>query len=127
MINSVTLSGTLGKDPEFKTGACNFSIATNEKYKDKQGVEHKKTVWHYCVCFGPTAESFVNSARKGDTIVVSGKLSGSTYKTAHGEEKKSYGVYVITFMVVPKKPKTETADNFGNTYDSQFIDDDIPF
>ena len=50
-LNKVLLIGNLGKDPETRYlpsggAVCNFSIATTDRYKDKQGQQQEKTEWH---------------------------------------------------------------------------------
>jgi single-strand DNA-binding protein len=60
-VNKVILIGRLGKDPEVKYAAsgspvCNFSLATNEKWKDKAGNAQEHTEWHLIVAFGKLAE-----------------------------------------------------------------------
>ena len=60
-LNKVQLIGRLGKDPEVKAipsgvKLANFSIATDESYKDKDGTKHEKTEWHNIVAWRGLAE-----------------------------------------------------------------------
>lgn len=86
MLNKVQLIGNLGRDPEViytASGAAiaKFSIATTEKWKDKNSGESKeKTEWHRCVCFGRLAEVIGQYVTKGMTIYVEGKLQYGSYE-----------------------------------------------
>lgn len=79
MVNQVTLIGRLGNDPDSSvmpsgTNVSNFSIATNEKWTDKDGNKREKTEWHKIVVYGKSAEIVKNFARKGRLVYIEGKL-----------------------------------------------------
>ena len=96
-VNKVILVGRMGKDPEVRftpSGAAvaSFSIATDESYKDREGVKQKKTEWHNIVVWGKAVESFVQPyLHKGDMIYVEGKL-----QTRSWEDKKNGGTRYTT-------------------------------
>lgn len=79
-LNQVQLIGRLGQDPEVRylpngDAVCNLSIATSEKWKDKQTNEQKeKTEWHRVVMFGKLAEIAGQYLKKGALVFVQGKL-----------------------------------------------------
>jgi single-strand DNA-binding protein len=78
-LNKVMLIGNLGRDPEVRytqggRPVANFSIATNERWKDKQGNRQERTEWHNIVAWGPKAEFVQNYLKKGTRILVEGKL-----------------------------------------------------
>ena len=79
-VNKVILVGSLGQDPEtrFMTNGnpvCNISIATNEKWKDKNSGEMvEKTEWHKVVFFGKLAEIVEKYLKKGSQVYIEGKL-----------------------------------------------------
>lgn len=77
LTNFQFLTGNLGKDPELKrfdNGGviCNFSLATNETWKDKDGNKQSEVTWHNCVANGKTAEMIEQYFKKGSLITVSG-------------------------------------------------------
>lgn len=84
--NQVRLVGRLGQDPEVRhldSGACvaNFSMATSEKWKNKQGEWVDHTEWHNCVCWGALAEKVIEPyVKKGTEITVQGKLRTRSYE-----------------------------------------------
>lgn len=78
-VNRVTLLGNVGKDPEVKyaqsgDAVANVSIATTEKWKDKEGNKQESTEWHRLVFWGKLAEIVGEYVKKGSPIYVEGKL-----------------------------------------------------
>ena len=79
-VNKVILIGRMGADPEvryFQDGnaICNFSLATSEKWKDKQTGERKeRTEWHRVSILGKLAEIAGQYLRKGSNVYIEGKL-----------------------------------------------------
>lgn len=90
MYNSATLVGNLGKDPEIKSvgsngdKVANFSIATSETWKDKQGVKQEKTVWHNIVCWRGLAEVVEKWVKKGDRVLIVGRIDNRSYDKPDG-------------------------------------------
>lgn len=85
MINKAILVGRLGKDPEVRytpDGAMvtNFSIATDESYKDKNGEKVQKTEWHRIVAYGKLAEICGNYLTKGKLVFITGKIQTKTWE-----------------------------------------------
>lgn len=85
--------GRLGKDPEVRytgsgTAVANFSLATDESYKDKQGEKVKKVEWHNIVVWGNSVEAFVQKyLHKGDLVYVEGKLQTRSWEDKEGTKK----------------------------------------
>lgn len=84
-VNKVILVGNLGKDPEVRTmengrKVANFSLATSEAYKDKNGERVERTEWHNIVFWGPIAEVIERYVKKGSKIYVEGKLRTRSYE-----------------------------------------------
>jgi len=85
-LNKVQLIGNLGQDPETKylpsgDAVTNLSIATTDKWKDKQTGEPKEsTQWHRVSFFGRRAEVIAEFLQKGDPIYVEGSLAYRTYE-----------------------------------------------
>jgi single-strand DNA-binding protein len=84
-LNKVMLIGHLGKDPELKytekgTAYCNFSIATDESYKDENGNKVDRTEWHNIVTWRKLAEICQQYLKKGSKIYCEGKLQTDSYE-----------------------------------------------
>ena len=102
--NQVQLIGRIGSETELKTldsgnSLLNLSIATNEFYKDKEGVKQEKTEWHRIVAWGKTAEIMNNLIGKGDEIAIEGKLTHRSYEK-DGETRYSTEVVVNEFLLL---------------------------
>jgi len=86
-VNKVILVGRLGRDPETRyTGGgqavANFSMATDESYKDKNGERQKRTEWHKIVVWGKQAEIAQQYLKKGSLIFVEGRIQLSPATSA---------------------------------------------
>ena len=79
-VNKVTLIGNLGRDPELRytqsnKPVCTLSVATNERWKDRQTGEWKEnTEWHKVICWKALAERIAEKCSKGSEVYVEGKL-----------------------------------------------------
>ncbi|WP_330925006.1 single-stranded DNA-binding protein [Candidatus Sororendozoicomonas aggregata] len=88
-INKAIIVGTLGGDPDVRytpDGKCisTVSMATNEKWKDKQGQPKEKTEWHRVTLFGKLGELARDYLRKGSKAYVEGKLTTQKWQDDHG-------------------------------------------
>jgi single-strand DNA-binding protein len=77
--NKITVVGNLGRDPELRytpqgTAVCNFSIATNEKKRDKAGEMQDVTTWFRVTLWGKQAENASKYLTKGSPVYIEGRL-----------------------------------------------------
>ncbi|WP_427914053.1 single-stranded DNA-binding protein [Ramlibacter sp. MMS24-I3-19] len=92
-VNKVIIVGNLGKDPEMRTfpsggRVCNVTIATSERWKDKQTGEQKEaTEWHRVVFNDRLAEIAGEYLKKGSQVYVEGSLRTRKWTDAQGVEK----------------------------------------
>ena len=91
-VNKVILVGNLGKDPELKytpSGAAvaTFSLATSERYKDKQGEQQEKTEWHNIVAWRQLAEICGKYLHKGKQVYIEGRLQHRSYDDRDGNKR----------------------------------------
>ena len=91
-VNKVILVGNLGKDPELRytpSGAAvvTFSMATTERYKDKDGNRQEKTEWHNIVAWRQLAEICGKYLHKGSQIYCEGKIQTRSYDDRDGNKK----------------------------------------
>jgi len=92
-VNKVILIGTMGKDPEVRKmpqnneSVCTISIATNEKWKDKNtGKDVERTEWHRVSMFGQKADFVGQYAKKGSMIYVEGSLQTKKWQDKEGKD-----------------------------------------
>ncbi len=122
-INKVTLVGNVGNDPEVKTfqngnKVVNLSIATSERWKDKESGEMKSnTEWHRVVIFNmllaDIAEKYI---KKGAKIYIEGQLQTRKWQDSNGLEKFTTEIVLQNFrgeLVLLDR----TSDNSGNLED----------
>lgn len=127
MINKAILLGRLGKDPEIRytpDGAMvtNFSIATEESYKDKNGEKVQRTEWHRIVTFGKLAEICGEYLTKGKLVYVEGKIQTKSWEK-DGQKHSMTQIVAETMKMLDGKKDGEQqprADN-GNPME------DVPF
>jgi single-strand DNA-binding protein len=146
-INLTILGGNLTADPEMKyTSAnlaiCNFSIANNRKWKDKNtGQQQEEVSFFRCAAFGRTAETISQYFRKGSAIVIEGRLKQDRWQDRDtGANRSEVKIDVTSFHFVGSKNDSQQEqprpqDTYTNTPpaqspdtgESNFEDDGVPF
>ena len=91
-VNKAILVGNLGKDPELRytpSGAavCTFSLATTERFKNKQGEQQDKTEWHNIVVWAGLAEICGKYLTKGKQIYIEGRIQNRSYDDRDGNKR----------------------------------------
>lgn len=92
-VNKVILLGNLGKDPEVKytpngTAVAKFSLATNDRYKDKEGNWQDRTEWHNITAWARTAEIAGEYLKKGSKVYIEGSLRTHSWDDKQTGQKK---------------------------------------
>ena len=93
-VNKVILVGNLGRDPELRytqqgTAVANFSLATSERFKKKDGTRDERTEWHRIVVWGQTAEFCSQYLSKGRTVYIEGRLQTREWENKEGQKQKT--------------------------------------
>ena len=93
MVNKAILVGNLGRDPELRSTpsgqqVATFSVATNRKWRDRDGNRQEKTEWHNVVCWGRNAEVAGQYLKKGRQIYVEGRIETRSWDDKQTGEKK---------------------------------------
>lgn len=91
-VNKVILVGNLGQDPEVRytpsgSAVANFSIATNESWKSKDGQDQERTEWHKIVVWGKQAENCGEYLSKGRTVYIEGRLQTRSWDDKEGVKR----------------------------------------
>ena len=154
-LNKVILVGNLGRDPELKStpsGAkvLEISIATTERFTDKNGDSQEQTDWHRIVMWNQKAEYVARNSRKGSSLYVEGKLRYRKYTDNSGNERTTTEVLAdnVTIMggrvasessFVGEQPqyqkpyqsntsaKLTAAEDAGDYGEAPAVSDDLPF
>jgi single-strand DNA-binding protein len=133
-VNRVTLVGNLGRDPETRTfpsgdQVCNVTIATTDKWKDKQSGEMREaTEWHRVTFNGRLAEIAAQYLQKGAQVYVEGQIRTRKYTDKDGVEKFSTEIRADQMQMLGSKERQAEAPQRA-TQRQQSRDDDssIPF
>lgn len=139
MLNQAQIIGHLGRDPETRympsgDAVSTFSVATTEKWKDKQTGEQKEaTEWHRITTFGKLAEIVAQYVRKGSLVFVQGKIVTRKYTDKDGIERYSTEIKADTLKMLGGRPDAsqdaaprQQASARQPQADPD-MDDDIPF
>jgi single-strand DNA-binding protein len=147
-VNKVILVGNLGKDPELRytpsgTPVCTFSIATSERYKDRDGQQQEKTEWHNVVTWRGLAEICGKYLAKGKQVYIEGKIQTRSYDDRDGNKRYITEIVADQMQMLGRvgdegggyqrrEPRQERVQNQSNRQDDfedvPFNpDDDIPF
>ncbi len=104
-VNKVILVGRLGRDPETRyTGSgqavANFSVATDESYKDRNGERQKRTEWHKIVVWGKQAEIAQQYLKKGSLIFIEGRIQSREWQDKEGQKRTSFEIVANNFRML---------------------------
>lgn len=108
IVNNVQLLGRLGSDVAVRTfedgsSVGNFSLATDQSYKDKEGNKIEKTEWHKIVVKNGLADVISKYAKKGDQIYIQGRLATRKWQDTNGQENWTTEVIVESFRFLNSK------------------------
>jgi single-strand DNA-binding protein len=150
-VNKVILVGRLGRDPETRyTGAgqavANFSVATDETYRDKAGERQKRTEWHKIVVWGKQAEIAQQYLKKGSLVFIEGRIQSREWQDKEGQKRTSFEIVANNFRMLggrgdgaqgggsfgggrsEEHDQAGPAEDFGSgSSGPEISDEDIPF
>ncbi len=92
-MNRVTLLGHAGRDPEVRSltsggRTASFTLATTQMWKDREGQPAESTEWHRIVVYGATVDIVEKMLRKGDAVLVEGRLTSREYRDREGVDRR---------------------------------------
>ncbi|MFH2219718.1 MAG: single-stranded DNA-binding protein [Pseudomonadota bacterium] len=140
MINKAIIVGNLGKDPEVSytpggTAVAKFSVATSEKWKDKNtGEMQERTEWHRITAFGRLGEICGEYLSKGRQVYVEGRIQTSSWEK-DGITRYSTEIIASEMKMLGTKGGGDTYSPPGPSTMPEYMepprpgkeDDDIPF
>ena len=111
-ICKVILLGRVGKDVEVRdingTKCATFTLATSEKYKDRNGEVKELTEWHNIVAWRQTADICEKYVKKGDQLFVEGRIKYRSWETDRGEKRYATDIFADKVELLGSK-KEESA------------------
>ena len=130
-VNKVMLIGNLGKDPQVNyldngVAVANFSLATTENYKNKEGDRVSQTEWHNIVLWRGLAEVAEKYLKKGSSVYIEGKIKTRKWEDKEGITRYSTEILGDNMTMLGGRPSSEdTTENASQSADDP--KDDLPF
>jgi len=142
--NKITLVGNLGRDPELRytpqgTPVCSFTMATNERRKDRAGETQDVTTWFRVTLWGRQAETASQYLTKGRPVYIEGRLRVEEWTDRDGKARYTLEVHATDMQFIGTKGddggqshgRSDSAANTsagrGPAPEPEITDDDIPF
>lgn len=141
-VNKAILVGNLGRDAEMRftaggTPVATVSLATTERYTDRDGQKREDTQWHRIVIWGKTAESIHEYLKKGKQIYVEGRIQTREWTDKEGKQTRTTEIKADRVVLLGSGGTGEgrarpTRERYASAEPSQESvetpnDDDIPF
>ena len=128
------LIGNVGKDPEVRhleggSVVARFSLATTERYKDKNGEFQEQTEWHNIVCWRLLAERAEKYVKKGSQLFVEGRLRSRSWEDKTGQARYTVEIVADSIQILGRRQDdAATPQNQPNIQEIIPQDDgDLPF
>jgi single-strand DNA-binding protein len=142
--NTIILVGNLGRDPELRytpqgTPVCSFTLATNERRKDKAGETQDITTWFRVTLWGRQAETASQYLTKGRPVYVMGRLRVEEWTDRDGKARHTLEVHATDMQFIGTRGEeggqgharsdagTSSQAGRGPSSEPDITDDDIPF
>ncbi len=134
-VNKAILIGNLGADPELRytpggQAVASFSMATTEKFKNKEGEQQERTEWHNIVCWRRTAEIANEYLKKGSPVYIEGRIQYRSYEDKDGIKRYRTDIVAQRLQLLGSRGQTERpAPEPSKAPEPQAPsdDDDLPF
>ena len=142
-VNKAILVGNLGKDPELRytpsgTAVCTFSLATSERFKNKQGEQQERTEWHNIVVWAGLAEICGKYLTKGKQVYIEGRIQNRSYDDRDGNKRYISEIVANEMQMLSRsgdqgggggsRPPIPSEEPSASSQEPPFNpDDDIPF
>jgi single-strand DNA-binding protein len=137
--NKIILVGNLGRDPELRytpqgTPVCSFTVATNEKRKDRAGEAQDFTTWFRITLWGRQAETASQYLTKGRPVYIEGRLRLEEWTDRDGKQRYTLEVHATDMQFIgggradeASAPSGKQAPMDTASPEADLSDDDIPF
>jgi single-strand DNA-binding protein len=125
MINKVIIVGRLGKDPEIRstpsgTSVARFTVATDERFTDRNGEKQERTEWHNITAWGKLGEICGQYLRKGKLVYIEGSIRTDSWDDKEtGQKKYRTEIVANTMKMLDRRGDEEggggSRGNYGNS------------
>jgi single-strand DNA-binding protein len=113
--NKVILMGNLTRDPQLRylpnnTAVCDFGIAVNRRWRDREGNQHEEVCFVDLAAFGRQAETFNQYMSKGRPVLIEGRLKFDSWTGQDGQKRSKLSVVVENFRFVGPREGAAPSD-----------------
>lgn len=127
-LNKAIIVGNITRNPEIKalpSGAkvTNFSVATNRTWKEKDGTKKEQTDFHNMLAFGKQAETIAQYCKKGDSILVEGRIQTRSWEDKDGKKRYRTEIVVDIFQFGKKASVEERVEPDTNDASQLQVED----
>ncbi len=139
-VNKAIILGNLGRDPEVRytsdgKAVTNFSVATTEKWRDRDGNSQERTEWHRIVVFDRLGEVCGEYLSKGSSVYVEGYLRTRSWDDREGNKRYTTEIVGRTVQFLSARGESgrqgggasSAGDDFAYEEAGGLTDDDVPF
>jgi single-strand DNA-binding protein len=140
-VNKVILVGNLGSDPQIRytpqgTAVANFSVATTERYTNKNGERESRTEWHRIVAWSKLAEICSEYLKKGKQVYIEGRIQTRQWDDKDGNKRTSTEIVATNMVMLGRagdaggdaaSPQEFPADEQATQEAPAGQEDDLPF
>ncbi len=136
MVNKIILIGNAGQDPEVKhldsgVSVANFTLATNESYKDKNGERVTQTEWHRITLWRGLADVAEKYVKKGDLLYIEGRIRTRSWDDKEGNKRYTTEIFADSMKMLGRRTDQADSEESSAEKESPVIDspetDDLPF
>ncbi|MBR5855714.1 MAG: single-stranded DNA-binding protein [Bacteroidales bacterium] len=140
--NKVLLIGNVGKEPEVRhlesgVAVASFTLATTERFKDRNGVMQDQTEWHNIVCWRNLAELSEKYINKGSQIFVEGKIRTRSWQDQTGQKRYTTEIVADNIRLLGRRSDSAQPGTYQEQrpvsqpqipdYSADEVSDDLPF
>lgn len=135
-VNKVILVGNLGRDPEMRhtqggQSVANFTLATTERWKDRDGQQQESTEWHRVVAWGRLAEICTEYLSKGRQVYIEGRIQTRDWEDKEGNKRYTTEIIANNMQMLGRRGEGATDSGPGprapEPPSGGAPEDDIPF
>lgn len=119
-VNKVILVGNLGRDPEVRympngEAVANFSIATTDTWKDRNGMRQERTEWHNIVMYRRLAEIAGEYLKKGRPVYIEGRIQSRKYTGKDGVERTAFEIVADQMQMLGGREGSGGGGDYGGS------------
>ncbi len=131
-MQQIMIAGNLGSNPELRylqngQAVCNFSVASNRRWKNANGEQQEEVTWHRIAVWGTQGEACNQYLKKGSKVLVVGRVRANAYIDKNGQPAASLEVTASHVEFMDRKPEGDFAEEVAEELGATVTEEDILF